>query len=405
MKELAPELRFNEFRGSWQVYRLGQIATFSKGKGLSKRDLDKNGKVECIRYGELYTIYGETIDKTHSRTRLPIEDLILSEANDVVLPASGETQIDIATASCVLRKGIALGGDLNIIKSKNNGVFLSYYLNSKKRKDIAMLAQGISVVHLYASQLSLLVLSLPSLPEQQQIASFLSAVDEKIQLLTRKKELHEQYKKGVMQQLFSGKLRLRDEKGKEYPKWEKRKLGDVLFEHTSKSTGKEEVHSVSVHRGLINQVEHLGRVFASKDTTKYNLVRPGDIVYTKSPTGDFPFGIIKQSRLQYDVIVSPLYGVFSPETIGLGYLLSVHFESPINVSNYLASIIQKGAKNTINITNSTFLSKKLLLPISKEEQGKIGELLQSFDTKIEEISKQIVLTNSFKKGLLQQMFV
>lgn len=95
----------------------------------------------------------------------------MSESNDVIIPASGETQIDIATASCVIKSGIALSGDLNIIKTANNGVFLSYYLNNKKKIEIANLAQGISVVHLYSSQLATLNLNFPSLPEQNKIAN------------------------------------------------------------------------------------------------------------------------------------------------------------------------------------------------------------------------------------------
>ncbi|MFT6814624.1 MAG: type I restriction enzyme S subunit, partial [Sphingobacteriales bacterium] len=155
-----PKLRFSEFDEEWKQYNFGEIAEFSKGKGISKSDIVDDGLSECIRYGELYTTYGETISEVKSRTNVDSGDLVFSSANDVIIPASGETQIDIATASCVLREGIALGGDLNIVKTKNNGVFLSYYLNSKKKLEIARLAQGISVVHLYSSQLSLLELNL-----------------------------------------------------------------------------------------------------------------------------------------------------------------------------------------------------------------------------------------------------
>jgi type I restriction enzyme S subunit len=165
-----PALRFPEFKGEWEKHNLGEIASFSKGKGISKADIVENGATECIRYGELYTTYGETIDDVKSRTNIDVNDLVLSESNDVIIPASGETQIDIATASCVLRGGIALGGDLNIIKTQNNGVFLSYYLNYKKKQEIASLAQGVSVVHLYSSQLSLLELNLPLRAEQDKIA-------------------------------------------------------------------------------------------------------------------------------------------------------------------------------------------------------------------------------------------
>jgi len=168
----TPKIRFPDFKGDWINNSLGEIAKFSKGKGISKEDISESGETECIRYGELYTTYNETIDTVFSKTNLDTSDFVLSEANDIIIPASGETQIDIAKASCVLKSGIALGGDLNIIKSPNNGVFLSYYLNSKKKIDIAQLAQGISVVHLYAGQLSKLQLRIPSLPEQQKIASF-----------------------------------------------------------------------------------------------------------------------------------------------------------------------------------------------------------------------------------------
>jgi type I restriction enzyme S subunit len=311
--------------------------------------------------------------------------------------------------------------------------FLYYKLQILK-PEFERIAIGSTIKTIGLPYFKKLKLRIPNYKEQQKIASFLSAVDEKIHQLTRKKELLEQYKKGVMQQLFclhydssdSGdghdglsnqgnqknhsksqfrQLRFKDENGKAYPKWEERKLGDVLDEHKMKSTGKEEVFSVSVHKGLVNQVEHLGRVFAAKNTDNYNLVKPGDLVYTKSPTGDFPLGIIKQSKLNKSVIVSPLYGVFTPETLGLGYLLHVYFESPINVTNYLASIIQKGAKNTINITNTNFLSKKMKLPVSKEEQQKIASFLSAIDTKIENVATQIEKTKTFKKGLLQQMFV
>jgi type I restriction enzyme S subunit len=400
-----PQLRFLGFDNEWKEVVLNDVAEFRKGKGISKSDINEDGNLECIRYGELYTTYNELIVNVVSKTNLPIKGLELSVFNDVIIPASGETQLDIATASCVLKSGVALSGDLNIIRSSLNGIFLSFYLNSKKKLEIAKLAQGSSVVHLYSSQLKSLKLNVPTLPEQQKIAFFLSAVDEKIQQLSRKKELLVQYKKGVIQQLFSGKLRFKDENENDYPKWKPRKMSEVLFEHKLNSTGKEEVFSVSVHKGLINQVEHLGRVFAAKNTDNYNLVKSGDIVYTKSPTGNFPLGIIKQSKIKEEVIVSPLYGVFTPETQGLGYMLNVYFESPINVGNYLSSIIQKGAKNTINITNKTFLSKKIKLPVSREEQDKIGSFLEQLDFKIVEINNQLNLNQTFKKGLLQRMFV
>jgi type I restriction enzyme S subunit len=193
-KKQVTILRFAEFDGVWEIKKLGEIAKFSKGKNLSKIDITEEGLNECVRYGELYTTYNETIDKIHSRTNLRLEDSVLSKANDIIIPASGETQLDIATASCVLKDNVILGGDLNIIRTKNSGVFLSYYLNSKKKIDIARLSQGSSVIHLYSSQLSLLKLNIPQLPEQQKIASFLTEEDTKLSQLTKKKALLEYYK-------------------------------------------------------------------------------------------------------------------------------------------------------------------------------------------------------------------
>lgn len=205
-KIFSQELRFKDDNGEdfpeWEEKRLGDIATFSKGKGLSKADISDDGEIECIRYGELYTKYNEVINEVYSKTNVDKTKLVLSEANDVIIPASGETQIDIATASCVIKSGVALGGDLNIIKTINNGVFLSYYLNNRMKTEIANLAQGISVIHLYSKQLALLNISIPSLPEQTKIANFLSAIDEKINHCGKQIERMEEWKKGLLQQMF-----------------------------------------------------------------------------------------------------------------------------------------------------------------------------------------------------------
>ncbi|MDQ3015493.1 MAG: restriction endonuclease subunit S [Bacteroidota bacterium] len=200
------KLRFKDEKGkaypTWEEKNLGELAEFLKGKGISKSDIEESGDTECIRYGQLYTHYKETILNVISRTNVSRENLVLSVANDVIIPASGETPIDIATASCVLKSGIALGGDLNIIRTKNNGVFLSYYLNSQKKQEIARLTQGFTVVHLYPSQLRLLKLSIPHLAEQKKIASFLTNIDYKIDSINNQIKHTQTFKKGLLQQMF-----------------------------------------------------------------------------------------------------------------------------------------------------------------------------------------------------------
>jgi type I restriction enzyme S subunit len=202
--EKVPKYRFSEFTkdGVWIEKSLDEVAIILKGKGISKADIVEDGELPCIRYGELYTHYNETISTVKSYTNSSPKDLILSKANDVIIPASGETQIDIAKASCVLESGVALGGDLNIIRSKINGVFLSYYLNNAKKHDIAQMAQGIAVVHLYPNQLKTLKLQIPNPKEQQKIALCLSTLEEIITVLTEKIEQLRQHKKGLMQGLF-----------------------------------------------------------------------------------------------------------------------------------------------------------------------------------------------------------
>ena len=201
----TPRLRFPEFReaGAWEVRRLGEIGKISKGKGISKSDIKPNGALPCIRYGELYTHYGEVIRDVVSFTDANPGNLVLSEENDVIIPASGETKEDIATASCVSVKGVALGGDLNIFYSPMNGMFLAYYIRGNLKFEISKVAQGNSVVHLYTTQLEKLKLAVPPYPkEQQKIAHCLSSLDEVIGLESHKLDTLKNLKKGLMQQLF-----------------------------------------------------------------------------------------------------------------------------------------------------------------------------------------------------------
>lgn len=204
-KIFSQELRFKDSNGNdypeWEEKRLGEIAFFSKGKLISKEDITEAG-IECIRYGELYTTYKEKIEKIVSKTKLEKNKLILSEKNDVIIPSSGETAIDIAVASCVMKDGVALGADLNIIKTKENGLYLAYFINNPAKLELASLAQGASVIHLYEKHLKLLNIQLPILEEQQKIADFLSSIDNKIESIEKELEGLKEFKKGLLQQMF-----------------------------------------------------------------------------------------------------------------------------------------------------------------------------------------------------------
>ncbi len=235
----------------------------------------------------------------------------------------------------------------------------------------------------------------PPKKEQEKIAQILTTWTEAIIQQGQHIKEKEEFKKGLMQKFLRGEAHTE--------RWKTIKLKDILFEHRTKSDGNCEVHSVSVSKGLINQIEHLGRSYAAEDTSNYNLVKPYDIVYTKSPTGDFPYGIVKQNMNNYNAIVSPLYGVFSPKNQYLGHLLHLYFESPQRTINYLNPIIQKGAKNTINITNTTFLSEQVFLPIDEVEQKKISNLFQLIEDEIAQLKIYLEELKKQKKGLMQKL--
>ena len=182
----VPNIRFPEFSGEWNEECLSDIADIHKGAGISKDQLSDEGE-SCILYGELYTKYkSETIKEVISKTNIDNTKLVRSKANDVIIPCSGETAEDIATARCVLNDNILLGGDLNIIRLHGyDGSFISYQLNGKRKYDIAKVAQGVSVVHLYGEHLKGVKTVNPCLEEQQKISKLLQLLDERISTQTK----------------------------------------------------------------------------------------------------------------------------------------------------------------------------------------------------------------------------
>ena len=399
-------MRFPEFEGEWETKKLGEIATFSKGKGISKSDIEENGIIECIRYGELYTHYREVINEIKSKTNLNTSTLILSEKNDVIIPASGETTIDIATASCVLKSGIALGGDLNIIKTKNNGIFLSYYLNSKKKMEIANLAQGISVVHLYSSQLASLSLNLPKLNEQNRISSFLALIDERIQTQNKIIKELETLIYSFRNQLFKQKIRFIDHYKEKFPKWVKYKMCDISERIVKKNSDRNQnVLTISAQFGLISQLEFFNKSVSAKDVSGYYLLEKNEFAYNKSYSKGYPMGAIKRLKKYNKGIVSTLYICFRLNpNVNLDFM-EQYFESGIQ-NPEIEKIAQEGARNhgLLNVGVSDFFNIEVNLP-SLEEQQKIASFLSSLDQKIQAEMEILIQFENQKKYLLQQMFI
>ena len=204
--------RKNErFSQPWKEVKLGEIFNIKKGQGLSKEVLDDNGLNKCILYGELYTKYSEVIKDIESRTNQ--SGGILSQIGDILIPASTTTTgIDLANATALLKENVLLGGDINILRAKKevSSIFFAYLLTHAYKFDIAKLAQGITIVHLYGEFLKNMKVYIPSdISEQQAIANVLSTADEEIDLLNKKLILFKEQKKGLMQQLLTGNIRVK----------------------------------------------------------------------------------------------------------------------------------------------------------------------------------------------------
>ena len=382
---------------------MGDIATFSKGKGISKSDIDDDGQLECIRYGELYTTYNEIIKDIHSRTNIAKDDTNLSKSGDVIIPASGETAIDIATASCVLKDGVAIGGDLNIIRSDVDGVFNAYYLNNKHKHSIARLSQGSSVIHLYPKHLEILKLNLPTKPEQQKIAAFLTAVDNKIEQLSKKQELLGEYKKGAMQQIFSQAIRFKADDGSNFPDWEEVKLGNLTHKvgKKNKENIKYPIYSINNQEGFRPQSEQFDGLDSNDrgyDISLYKIVNEKTFAYNPARIN---VGSIGYSYNLNKVIVSSLYVCFKTND----ELEDLYLLAYLDTDKFNKDILryeEGGVRQYLFYENFSQIS--IPLP-GNDEQAKISNFLSSIDNKIEQVDKQLDESKQFKKALLQQMFV
>ena len=270
-KLLVPKLRFKEFKDEYNTYKLNDIVDFYKGNTLSKSDIKENGKFPCILYGELYTQYDEITDKVISYTDRSDKNLFHSKINDVLIPCSGETALDISTSTCILQDHVILGGDLNVLRPKfQNGKYLSYLLSNKKRIVIARYAQGDSIVHLYGEKIKNINIDLPTIEEQEKVSKLLEFLSKKIELQQRKIEALKIYKKGLIQKMYQ----------KNYNN--KIKMEKILIQKSIRNTNDENynVYSVSNKDGFILQTEQFkDRIVASEDTKNYKVVEKDDFAY------------------------------------------------------------------------------------------------------------------------------
>ena len=195
----------------WEVKELKGVGVFSKGKGISRSEVTEQGK-PCLRYGEIYTIYDTVVHALQSF----IPDELTSTSRrlshgDIIFAASGETSDEIAkNITYVGIEEAYVGGDTIILTPKEqDSIFLSYLLNSHPIvKQKSKIGQGDAVVHIHISKLERVIICVPSLPEQKTIAEVLSDMDDEIENLEAELEKLNYMKRGMMQELLTGRIRL-----------------------------------------------------------------------------------------------------------------------------------------------------------------------------------------------------
>ena len=389
-EKLVPKLRFAGFNDNWQKTTLNDIATFSKGKGISKNDISEEG-IECVRYGELYTKYGELIYNIDSKTNLNKNELILSNKNDILIPCSGETAIDLATTSCIQKEQVAIGGDITIIQTNQYAPFITYYLN-QKRNEIARFAQGVSIVHLYSKDFKALKMKIPSINEQKKIISLLEVLTKKEQLLEQKYRNYQEFKKYLMQQIFAQKLRF------DYDdEWKTVKIKDIFDERSEKGFSDLELLSVTLNDGVVKRSEIESKDNSNDNKSNYKHVLPEDIVYNSMRMWQGASGVSS-----YEGIVSPAYTILIPKNVYskfFGYYFKTH-EMIYQFKKYSQGL----TSDTWNLKYPLISDIKLKIPCI-EEQKEITQLFETIDLKIETVIDNIEEMTIFKKGLLQQMFI
>ena len=415
MSELrqVPELRFGEFSDEWEENNIKALTSLLKdgSHGTHKEASESNYLLLSAK-----NITNGSINVYEDDRRITEEDYYQIYRNynlqkdDVVLTIVGT----IGRSALVKEiNKIAFQRSVAFFRFKNDSSKFIYqlfnapnFLKELDRRKVVSAQPGI-----YLGDLAKIKLTLPSKQEQEKIASFLSSVDSRIEQLTKKEKLLREYKKGVMQKIFSQELRFHpkgissqaqgnDDDGNEFPEWVEKRLGDFLIHKSIKNKEKKVnlVLSVSNKKGFISQEEQFdGYEVASKDLSNYKIVDNGDYAYNPSRIN---VGSIARLDNFEKGIVSPMYVVFS-----LNSLASNFFNALYN-THLFKHLIKIGCSGSVrdSLNFNDMADFKLKMPIL-QEQTKIANFLSSLDTKIEQANKELNLTKEFKKALLQQMFV
>ncbi|WP_323593579.1 restriction endonuclease subunit S [Aliarcobacter butzleri] len=382
----------------WEYPKLEEIFEILKGNGLSKGKIVDNGKYKCVLYGELYTTYAEVINKVISSTNEEIG--VKSKKGDILLPASTTTKgEDLANAVALNEENVLLGGDINIFRMKKNNVdsiFMAHYLTHIKKKDIANLTQGSTIIHLYGKNIKHLQVHLPPLEEQKKIADILSTVDKKIAFVEENINATEELKKGLMQKLLTegiGHTEFKDsELGRLPESWEILKLSEICKINMGQSPKSESYNENNIGLPLIQgnadikNRKTLPRTYTSDITKKCEI---GDIIMTVRA----PVGAIAKS--------------YHNACIGRGVCAITPKEDNDFLYHFLVGYEDKWDKlsqgSTFTAVNGNDIKNIKLSYPPFEEQKQIAEILSTVDKKIENLKEKKLFFQELKKGLMQKL--
>lgn len=380
----------------WEIKRLAEIISFSKGSNLSKTDIVENGDFKCIHYGELFTVYNEIIKNIVSSTNVKSGNL--SRYGDILMPASDVTPEGLAKASTILLDNVILGGDINILRPtiKIDYVYLSYIINFQKSQ-IIKLVTGSTVRHIYSKDLKTIKIVYPkSIIEQQKIAEILSTWDDAITNCKTTINTLKDRNKGLAQQLLKGKKRLSgfDEL------WKLKKIKDISIEISSKNKEDEDliVLSCTKHNGLVPSLEYFGRKIYSDNLKTYKIVEKNVFAYATNHIEEGSIGY--QSKYE-KALISPMYTVFKTDDD-----INDEFLFRVLKSNTYIQEYQKRMEGSIDrrggLRWQEFSKIKVNVP-SYEEQTAIALALETADQELKSYETKLEALQLQKKGLMQQL--
>ena len=380
----SPSLRFPEFTGEWKNTTLEECVDFLDGQRKPIKSDDRKGEKR------LYPYYGASgiIDYI---------DEYIFDGDYILLSEDGANIIDRNYRVAFIANGKIWVNNHAHVLQPHKEMNINFLSEALERINYAIYNTGTTIPKLNQEICRKINLNVPSLSEQNKIGNLLYLLNERIATQNRLIDRLQSLIKGIMVKL--------QQQGLSKGTWKRVPLSSILKERTELNEGLLPVYSVSVSQGVVNQMEYLGRSFAAKDTSKYHVAHFGDLIYTKSPTGSFPYGIVKQNSNRYKVAVSPLYGVYTPANYFTGVFLQEYFKSEVNTFNYLHSLIQKGAKNTINITNQRFLDNYILIPTDSNDLQQISNLLLRLNAKKDLMQNMLQQYQEQKQYLLRQMFI